>query len=921
MAYGHVIGQSFFTDRTKDYKASIPTRSVTPGASVDVNGDLIDDIIIIDRGKTLRAIISSGSEFALNLKDSYTLTTLSEWSLAAGDLDNDGRIEFITSGEYNLGNIVSVGSESISGTKITTNIYTQGSATVDINNDGWLDYFVCNEDGPPKIYINDGTGNLVETQVIDFLENDNTDGSGNYGVVWADVNGDFLPDMVLSKCKVGVDDPTDLRRVNRVYINNGDGTFSEKGSEMNLNSGSQTWVTTVADYDNDGDMDAFVVNHYTPHQFMENIDNEYFVERELSEVLSGLSFQAVSLDVDNDGWMDIIVLGVQGGILLHNKGNMEFDVIRDIFGPNYVNSLTVGDYNDDGFPDIHAHLSLPVNVVGVLDDQLWMNDGNANHYIKINLQGIQSNRAAIGAHLTLYAGGIRQTRYVKGGESYGITNSFQQIFGLGENTEIDSLIIRWPSRLKEIYTDLGVDNTYLAQEGRCISKQIRLYDEPVLVGNSPVIIEGLEDYDQYLWSHGDTNRETPVSVGDYHLSMTNSDGCITVSKPINVVSGCFADDVDLIPGERTILYCDRESTVIKAVSAASYLWHDGTTADSIVVSSSGWVRLTAEDYCENILSDSVFVSFVRVDLQVAGDTILKGESTVLESNLDDTYWYLAPDFDEVIFKGKVFQTPLLDSTTVYGVKGEELSDFKSTYIGENQFPTSNFYHDNSLAGGLIFRVDRKSIIRRVTVNTDTGGKRAIVISNADKDTVFYKEFEIGDGITQLSLDATLEPGNYTMMTDIDVNQASFGHKSPRLVRTSGATSYPYSISDYVTIISSTFGATGYLYFYDWKVDYDLLYCQSAIEEVTVVVEKGSATSDSKKLKIKLYPNPTQGHFTIDLDREWIRIEIRDMNSRLIKVLKPKGDNSSYDISELKDGAYLLSVFDGEKWWYSKIIKL
>ncbi|MBC7885884.1 MAG: VCBS repeat-containing protein, partial [Saprospiraceae bacterium] len=396
--------QPTFTNKTRLYKKNIPTRSVMPGGMLDLDGDLVDDMIIVHKGQHLIAVKSSGKKFSLKKIDSIGITNNKQWTLTAGDMNNDGLNEILTAGEYNRIDISTLISNQLSSGTLNGNFFAQGSNTVDINNDGWLDYFVCDDESYPKIYMNDKSGNLILNNIINFPANDTTDGSGNYGSEWVDVNGDLLPDLCISKCRAGVSDTTDQRRINRLYINKGNATFEEKGAQFNLNNNAQSWVTTFGDIDNDGDQDAFVVNHYAAHALMENINGTHFVEIPLDKPTSSFGFQAVMRDFDNNGFLDILLVGVEGSTLFYNNGDKTFTTISKIIGPNPARSMSVGDINDDGFPDIHAHISEPINLVGVTDDELWLNDGNQNHFVKVTLEGNISNRSAIGAQIEIFGG-------------------------------------------------------------------------------------------------------------------------------------------------------------------------------------------------------------------------------------------------------------------------------------------------------------------------------------------------------------------------------------------------------------------------------------------------------------------------------------------------------------------------------------
>ncbi len=88
-----------------------------------------------------------------------------------------------------------------------------------------------------------------------------------------------------------------------------------------------------------------------------------------------------------------------------------------------------------------------------------------NHWLEVELRGVKSNRMAVGAQLTVKAGGLLVYREVKGSEGFGSTSTFRQHFGLGANAKVDSLEIRWPSGIGTSFHRRGCESDYRA-EGR-----------------------------------------------------------------------------------------------------------------------------------------------------------------------------------------------------------------------------------------------------------------------------------------------------------------------------------------------------------------------------------------------------------------------------------------------------------------------
>jgi hypothetical protein len=905
---------------SEQYLLDIPTRSTNTGVMTDINGDLVDDILIMDRGQWAKWIQSSGKNQSLQIIDSIRTTSTVEWSICAGDFDNSGKVELLTIGNRNNLKRIKTENQTLSLSQQILNIYAQASNTVDVNNDGWLDYYVCDDLGPNVIMLNNGQGQLVRTEVIDFLFNDPTDGSGNYGSEWVDVNGDLLPDLCIAKCSAFASESTDPRRINRIYINQGDGTFSEQAAELGMASGAQSWVNAFGDLDNDGDQDAIIVNHYSPHQIMENINGEFFTEITPEDSISSFGLQAVLRDFDNDGYLDILIAGVEGDLFLHNKGDKTFQQQWLNFGPSRATSFVVGDVNDDGFLDIFAMMGQAINNVGSENDQLWLGVPNGHHYFKVNLEGRTSNRMGIGAQLELYGAWGKQTRYVKGGESYGIFNSLQQHFGLNTHSDIDSLIIRWPSGTVDKYSEnLHVNTTFLAQEGLCLTPHVTLSDTALIYRNEPIHIAAPEGFDTYIWNNGNSGDSLTAEAGNYFVTMSDINGCKTISKPVSVISGCFTEE-KLIQSEEEVILCQGNISPLFAIRAESYMWSDGSDKSYTTPQENGWLYLTASDYCGQTRTDSVWISLKNLVYKLEGDSIRKGQQAVLRSTHANTRWFDSSG-ENLLFTGPEFTTEPLDTTTVFSAQVSDVTVRESGRLGERLFPATNLYGNNNTSGDMIFDVLKPCIIKSVRVNTDTEGLRRILILDNEKNVVYTKDFDIKAGITALELNVWLEADRYTLLTDIDVNRNSLGFRSPRLVRTFNNTSYPYQIENTLNIIGSSAGSIYYFYFYDWEVDYNLVSCDSPMEPVTAFVENPSFSGNPYvQSRMALYPNPVGDDIHIDSEHPVYKVLVFNTHGQIVHS-ESKEDLRWLNARQWPSGMYFVHVFSQSERRVFKIIKM
>jgi hypothetical protein len=119
-----------------------------------------------------------------------------------------------------------------------------------------------------------------------------------------------------------------------------------------------------------------------------------------------------------------------------------------------------GDFDNDGDVDV-----LVMNMGD--PPSLLRNDlSGANHWITVQLQATKSNRSAIGATVSLSAGGLRQTAAVLSQSSYLSQNDLRLHYGLGAMTRIDRLTVRWPTGVTEEFSADGVDRVVRLVEGQ-----------------------------------------------------------------------------------------------------------------------------------------------------------------------------------------------------------------------------------------------------------------------------------------------------------------------------------------------------------------------------------------------------------------------------------------------------------------------
>lgn len=468
-----LFSQFSFTNET-NLLSSPSLLGTHPIAISDINGDGYDDIVVLDEFIIFFQEIEGNGfsklEFPFDDGDNA-------WGMCVGDVDNDGYSDILYGGYFNGLSVVKH-SQFIDIYTRTVHeedeflVFLQGVNFADLDNDGNLDIFACHDVGPSRIYLGDGVGGFTQnTTIIDTeLNGGGENDSGNYGSLFTDINNDGLIDLFVAKCRQGVSDPADPRRINILFVNNGDGTFTEDAESWGINSGEQSWSADFGDIDNDGDMDLLLGQHTGEFvQVYINNGDETFTDITTDAGLSGsFNYQVIQskfADFDNDGYLDIIIAGSSQFMFAHNNGDTTFTVLDDTQINSTMNSFALGDLNHDGYTDVY---STPGGYGGwgsEGSDSLYFNSGGDNNYITFDLKGVESNADGIGARITIYGPFGVQIREIRSGESYGIQNSLTAHFGLGSAASVDSAFINWPSGTIDQLNNLSANQFIDVTEG------------------------------------------------------------------------------------------------------------------------------------------------------------------------------------------------------------------------------------------------------------------------------------------------------------------------------------------------------------------------------------------------------------------------------------------------------------------------
>lgn len=270
-----------------------------------------------------------------------------------------------------------------------------GVAIGDINNDGLPDIFFTANHGPDGLYLN--KGNL---QFEDITKKAGVEGviSWETGVAMSDINNDGWLDIYVSKSGLA----PDVSNSNALYINNQDGTFTERAFEYGLSGYSHTTQAAFLDYDLDGDLDVFLLNHNIERindqnfsltaksilvgdQLFRNDGSKYTEVTEEAGIIGKIISYGLGVmigDIDKDGWPDIYVCNDFGerDYLYYNNGDGTFsekltDQIKHI--PYYSMGGDLADINNDGWLDI---MTLDMTAEDNFGQKANMNDMNPDKF-------------------------------------------------------------------------------------------------------------------------------------------------------------------------------------------------------------------------------------------------------------------------------------------------------------------------------------------------------------------------------------------------------------------------------------------------------------------------------------------------------------------------------------------------------------
>jgi hypothetical protein len=306
--------------------------------------------------------------------------------------------------------------------------YPMTAIVTDFNRDGWADIYVACDSTASILYRNNQDGSFTDVALeMGVAYNEDGQAQAGMGVAIGDYNGDGLPDIF--KTHFADDLPA-------LYKNTGRGFFEDASRQAGFDHlRFVQWGTGIVDLDNDSWPDIVIATGNV-YPEVEKVFKEY----------PHRSQRLIYRNLGNGRFKD--VTAESGSVMIE---------------PYSSRGCAFGDYDNDGDVD--------VLVMNMNDRPLLMRNEytsgskrGENNWIKVKLEGVKSNRNAIGALVTVWAGSRKQAQEVNSQSSYYSFNDARLHFGLGSASRADRIEVRWPSGEVESAVDVSGNQVVLIKE-------------------------------------------------------------------------------------------------------------------------------------------------------------------------------------------------------------------------------------------------------------------------------------------------------------------------------------------------------------------------------------------------------------------------------------------------------------------------
>jgi hypothetical protein len=432
------------------------------------------------------------------------------------DVDKDGDLDLYFCNVYNGNNrllafkdtgFVQITETDI--TKIGGNAY--GSAWADLDNDGDLDAFVYtifNDENYLILNNGDSTYNLIEDS---FLTEDN---NNTFHAAFCDIDNDGDQDLYLSFTEL-FDSAQYENMHNQLYLNDGDGNFSQATSLLN-EVNFDTRHISFLDYNGDGWFDVFLANFQGPNLLFKNNKGEFELDMDAFPVKDQFYASNTSAigDIDSDGDLDIYVVNVNSDnqLFVYENGKYVSQNNTNILTKDYISGHAVfTDFDVDGTLDLYSNdIDEKRNIIhiGLLKGNAWLG---------VKLKGLKSNAFGVGAKVGVLVNGKWQYQQVASKNGAPMSGEYTLLFGLDKAKSIDSIKVFWPSGIIQAHSNLAAFQYVVIEEGHSYYKlDIRKLAENETALLKDVAVRAIASFSQ-------ENRYLTVSVLYTNLGLAPTD--------------------------------------------------------------------------------------------------------------------------------------------------------------------------------------------------------------------------------------------------------------------------------------------------------------------------------------------------------------------------------------------------------------
>jgi len=364
---------------------------------------------------------------------------------------------------------------------------TQTASWADYDNDGDLDLYIGNETSsrlasPSQLFENRGDRTFEDVAEAAGV----TNLSFTKAVVWGDYDADQFPDIYVSN----------LRGPNRLYHNNGDGTFTDVAEALGVTGPHSSFPAWFWDFDNDGHLDIYVsayaasIAHLTASQIGMQLPIEYArlyrndgrggftdVAERYDLARPSAPMGANFGDLDMDGYLDFFLgtgyptfTELMPNVMYRNRSGRGFSDVTAAGGFGHLqkgHGVAFADLDADGDNDVFEQMGGGLRG-DLARNVLYENPGFGNRWIGIHLVGRESNRSALGARIRVTIqdeeGSRSIYRHVGSGGSFG-ANPLRETIGLGNAERIELVTVHWPtSNRTQVLRSIPMDSEIVVVE-------------------------------------------------------------------------------------------------------------------------------------------------------------------------------------------------------------------------------------------------------------------------------------------------------------------------------------------------------------------------------------------------------------------------------------------------------------------------